>query len=162
LEGPRLQTERLAGVIPQLDQATARQIAEQYLDSHQGRNDVTLDPLWRSPFGANSVLSTFLPMLMAITGVVLMLACANGANLMLVRSVARRRELAIRLSMGGSRWSLSLQELSEAIALPEFRLILESCRHRNAHRTFAGEPLCQLLRSLAELVCRPKLRGACQ
>jgi predicted permease len=94
-----------------------QQIAEQYPDSHQGRNDVTLDPLWRSPFGANSVLSTFLPMLMAITGVVLMLACANVANLMLVRSVARRRELAIRLSMGASRWRLAHQLLLESLLL---------------------------------------------
>src|SRR6516162_9010914 len=88
-----------------------------YPEEHKGHDSVTVYPLWRNPFGLNFFLSTLLPILMCIAGMVLLLACANVANLMLVRSVGRRREIAIRLSLGASRWQLARHLLVESLIL---------------------------------------------
>jgi predicted permease len=90
-----------------------QRIVDRYPAQHQGANQISTDPLWRSPFGANVYLAGTLPILLALAAVLLLLACANVANLLLVRSVARRREFAIRLSMGASRWRLVRQLMIE-------------------------------------------------
>lgn len=94
-----------------------QQIAARYPAAHQGNNTITADPLWRSPFGANVYWAGTLPILLALAAVLLLLACANVANLLLVRSVARRREFALRLSIGASRFTLVRQLMIENLLL---------------------------------------------
>jgi predicted permease len=94
-----------------------QRIVARYPDSHRGNNTISLDPLWRSPFGANVYFAGTLSILLALAGVLLLLACANIANLLLVRSISRRREIAIRLSMGATRGQLFRQLMVENLLL---------------------------------------------
>ena len=110
---PRISTEKAQQEMNLLMQ----RIVEQFPDSHFGHNEIGLYPLWRAPDGANAYFYILLPMLLAIAGAVLLLACANVANLLLVRSVSRRTEIAIRVSMGASRWRVMRQLLVESLLL---------------------------------------------
>jgi predicted permease len=94
-----------------------RLVAQYPEGDHQAANQISTDPLWRTPFGVNVYMAGTLPILLALAAVLLLLACANVANLLLVRSVERRREFAIRMSMGADRWALVRQVMIENVFL---------------------------------------------
>ncbi len=78
---------------------------------------VTVEDGRRGQSGAHRELRPPLILLLSVTGIVLLIACANIANLLLARGAARGGEMAIRLSIGAGRRHLVAQLLKEAMVL---------------------------------------------
>lgn len=74
-------------------------------------------PLRDDQLGPQGELGPVLGALIALSGLVLLITCANVANLLLVRAAGRRRELALRLSLGAGRWRLARLLLAETLVL---------------------------------------------
>jgi putative ABC transport system permease protein len=94
--------------------AIGKRIATDYPDSNKDWG-VGVDPYAEGAVGQN--LRTSLYVLFAAVGMVLLIACANLANLSLMRVVGREREIAIRVSLGAGRWVLARQFLTESLLL---------------------------------------------
>jgi predicted permease len=82
--------------------------------------EITTEPGNRGQSSFDNEARTPLIILLAVTGTVLLIACANIANLLLVRGAGRAAEMAVRLSIGANRRQLITQLLTESILLATF------------------------------------------
>ena len=96
--------------------ALAQRLARDNPTANQGISAAIL-PLSEGHFGAQNTLGAPLRILMAVCGVVLLIVCANVANLLLARAASRQKEYGLRLALGGGRLRLARQLFTENLVL---------------------------------------------
>jgi macrolide transport system ATP-binding/permease protein len=108
------------GVTPQQAQAeisaVAGRLENDYPATNRGRG-VRLFPLWKTPFNNAGTMFPTLSVALAVVCFVLLIACANVGNLLLVKAFGRRHEMTVRLAVGAGRGRLLKQLLTEGLIL---------------------------------------------
>jgi predicted permease len=113
--------------------AIAARLQTSYPATNRGRG-IGLWALWQTPFNHAGELLPSLEVMVAVVAFVLLIACANVGNLLLVRSLVRRHEMSVRLALGASRGRLLKQLLTEGLILSALAtaagfLLAYGCRH---------------------------------
>ena len=99
----------------QADVATvAEGLAQEYPQFNKGRS-VALEPMHDTMIGSDLKVTSML--FLGVVGFVLLICCANVANLLLVRATARTRELAVRAALGAGRLRIVRQLITESLVL---------------------------------------------
>src|SRR5204863_1227048 len=96
--------------------AIAARLEADYPETNRGRG-IRLFPLWQTPFNNAGALLPTLGIALVVVFAVLLIACANVGNLLLVRAFARQQEMTIRLSVGAGRGRLVRQLMTEGLIL---------------------------------------------
>jgi predicted permease len=94
----------------------ASQLAQAYPDTNR-EHTATISPVSKGDPTQRGTLLSVAGLLLAVVGLVLLIACANVANLLLARAAGRRKEISIRLALGASRGRLIRQLLTESMLL---------------------------------------------
>ena len=113
--------------------AIAARLRKDYPVSNRGRS-IGLWALWQTPFNHAGELLPILAVMVGVVAFVLLIACANVGNLLLVRSLVRRHEMSVRVAIGASRGRMLKQLLTEGLILSALGtaggfLMAYWCRH---------------------------------